>query len=853
MPGDLIGVIRLTRRGPTFQVVLDARALTPCYSAFLITADVPEVYMHQFWDSVYKHDTLYRFKMAKRKIFKLNLEIFKYIFKIYPRIQGQDFDAHEEIVSFLRELGYTREINTLNDVVVDHMHQPWRTFAALINKSLYGKTTGTTPPKKARKFKKPASPKLTTVPVSTEAPTGKSKRVKRHAKKSTETPTRGVVIRETPEMLLTKKKEKVDVTRDNENESDFKHETDESKSGLESDHKENKEDEYETKITDKADDDEDEEMDYTTSQLYDDIDIRLNELVDTDKGFVQEVTTLEKEVAKLKKNDPLKTQVTALVDEHLDTRLGASRDEFINFLLITARITEQFKNQQPQILPKEMSNFAPLAAATLSQFELKMILIEKIDKSESYLPAPKHRECYKGLKKSYDLDKNFFYTYSKVYSLKRSQKHKDKDPSAGSDRGLMERKTSNDAEPTKEEPDIEVTDSDMPQDQEEYLGNDDEEPKEKVASKRDWFTKPTQPQEPTNLDCNVGKTPQQGQNQSWLITLASSTNKSSKTFDELMRTPIEFSIKTKAAQYDLPSIEDMVLKIWSPVKVAYDKHELWGISHWREQPQVEVMRKHGHGYLQVIVVRRADNDLYKFKEGNFLRLRINDIEDVLLFVRVKDLQLRVKSYQKKINVTKPETTKSEIRERDPYTPYQDPQGFIYVDDSGRNRSILMDSKVTPTKHGRMAKPYSSPRFIANCFNLRIYKDGRGDDIPLNILQGGSNSIGGVDTTVGGGKGRVGGLHLLRDGLINGNGESEADDDEYINTLRLLRGRDLDDGCDNSDDEYDKRDLLRDVLEYGDNGVDDEDPDSDGDEYSNDGGDEDPDDEPDVNGGFTVIH
>ncbi|GKA03179.1 retrovirus-related pol polyprotein from transposon TNT 1-94 [Tanacetum coccineum] len=30
-------------------------------------------------------------------------------------------------------------------------------------------------------------------------------------------------------------------------------------------------------------------------------------------------------------------------------------------------------------------------------------------------------------------------------------------------------------------------------------------------------------------------------------------------------------------------------------------------------------------------------------------------------------------------------------------------------------SILTDSKVTPTKHGRMTNPYSSLRFIANCF------------------------------------------------------------------------------------------------------------------------------------------
>ncbi|GJY86720.1 hypothetical protein Tco_0500746 [Tanacetum coccineum] len=102
----------------------------------------------------------------------------------------------------------------------------------------------------------------------------------------------------------------------------------------------------------------------------------------------------------------------------------------------------------------------------------------------------------------------------------------------------------------------------------------------------------------------------------------------------------------------------MVPNIWVPVKVAYDKHALWGISHWREQrktfygyarglesrhdvysmkrilavTQVEVMRKHGYGYLKEIVVRRADNDLYRFKEGDFPRLRINDIEDMLLFV-----------------------------------------------------------------------------------------------------------------------------------------------------------------------------------------------------------------------------
>ncbi|GJV81058.1 hypothetical protein Tco_1516928 [Tanacetum coccineum] len=58
---------------------------------------------------------------------------------------GQNFDelpTNEDIVSFFKELGHTGEIKTITDIVVDQMHQPWRTFATIINRSLSGKTTG---------------------------------------------------------------------------------------------------------------------------------------------------------------------------------------------------------------------------------------------------------------------------------------------------------------------------------------------------------------------------------------------------------------------------------------------------------------------------------------------------------------------------------------------------------------------------------------------------------------------------------------------------------------------------------------------------------------------------------------
>ncbi|GJU61647.1 hypothetical protein Tco_1243482 [Tanacetum coccineum] len=95
--------------------------------------------------------------------------------------------------------------------------------------------------------------------------------------------------------------------------------------------------------------------------------------------FDNRVTSLEKEVAKLKRNDPLNTQVTTLVDEYLESRLGATRDEFMSFLSasITARITEQVKNQLPQILPKEVSNFAPPVIQSTVIKSLKHAVVAK--------------------------------------------------------------------------------------------------------------------------------------------------------------------------------------------------------------------------------------------------------------------------------------------------------------------------------------------------------------------------------------------------------------------------------------------------------------------------------------------
>ncbi|GJW30041.1 hypothetical protein Tco_0046916 [Tanacetum coccineum] len=56
---------------------MDVLKLSPCYPAFLITAEVPEIYMHQFWNTIKKiKDTdAYQFKLDKQK-FRIDTKYF---------------------------------------------------------------------------------------------------------------------------------------------------------------------------------------------------------------------------------------------------------------------------------------------------------------------------------------------------------------------------------------------------------------------------------------------------------------------------------------------------------------------------------------------------------------------------------------------------------------------------------------------------------------------------------------------------------------------------------------------------------------------------------------------------------
>ncbi|GKA21092.1 hypothetical protein Tco_0701081 [Tanacetum coccineum] len=147
--------------------------------------------------------------------------------------------------------------------------------------------------------------------------------------------------------------------------------------------------------------------------------------------------------------------------------------------------------------------------------------------------------------------------------------------------------------------------------------------------------------------------------------------------------------KTKAADYGhIKWIEDLVPNTMESARDVYSKRRIIAVT------KLQIVEWHNYKHLDWITVRRDDDKLYTFKEGDFNRLRIQDIEDMLLLLvqgkRVEDLQLGVKSYQKKLNLTKPDTYISDLKRREAYTTYSNPRGFIYQNKDKKNRLMRID-------------------------------------------------------------------------------------------------------------------------------------------------------------------
>ncbi|GJZ58336.1 hypothetical protein Tco_0613830 [Tanacetum coccineum] len=140
------------------------------------------------------------------------------------------------------------------------------------------------------------------------------------------------------------------------------------------------------------------------------------------------------------------------------------------------------------------------------------------------------------------------------------------------------------------------------------MGNTDEPPVVNVDPK-DWFKKPERPPTP-DLEWNKGRSAENKPTQKWLSDLAK-VKKPSRTFDDLMSTPIGFSALHNGVLKDIASMD--MLPTGNPNMIYTPPKEFLRTD---SQPQ----RLHICGQ-----VRRnrlmCSYELYKFSDGTLISLR----------------------------------------------------------------------------------------------------------------------------------------------------------------------------------------------------------------------------------------
>nr|GEW58036.1 hypothetical protein [Tanacetum cinerariifolium] len=431
----------------------------------------------------------------------------------------------------------------------------------------------------------------------------------------------------------------------------------------------------------------------------------------------------------------------------------AENEDFLNKLdeniqkIIKEQVKEQVKVQVSKILPKiektvneqlgdkvltRASNSSKTSydvASDLSELELKKILIEKMKSNKSIHRSDEQRNLYKALVDAYECDNIILDTYVDTVTLKkrRDDEDKDEEPSAGSDRGPRE------DEKEKSQSQQVFQRKRHPRPLTCLLKSPNLTKRLDLAKQADSYTSFNELMD-TYMDFSTflmnrlkvdtmilellaGLTyePMKGSCKKYphnllkpLPLIPNSKGRQVIPFDHFINNDLEYLhggassrkyttsvTKTKAADYGhVKWIEDLVPRtMWSQALVSYDKYALCGISHWG--------CKHQQLY-GFVVNRESARDVYSKRRISALtNLTVKErfafnvslrmfTRSIVIQRRVEDLQLGVESYQKKLNLTKPDTYMTDLKRKETYTAYSNPKGFIYQNKDKQNRLMRID-------------------------------------------------------------------------------------------------------------------------------------------------------------------
>ncbi|GJT68245.1 hypothetical protein Tco_1019725 [Tanacetum coccineum] len=282
-----------------------------------------------------------------------------------------------------------------------------------------------------------------------------------------------------------------------------------------------------------------------------------------------------------------------------------------------------------------------------------------MESNKSIHRSDEQKNLYKALVEAYESDKLILDTYGDTVSFKRRRDDEDKDeePSAGSNRGSKRRRAGKEPESTS-----------APKEKTSKTpgkSTDGSKSQHKSAGEYAHTEEPMHTdkdlEEPAHQEFDIGATEEQSDVETSLhldCNLAWEEGPR-ESFDELMDTPLDFSAF-----------------MMNRLKIDTSTPELLA-----ESQYFDLIKDDDKASLTNLNVE----DRLAF--GVSLRMFTRSI---VIQMRVEDLQLGIKSHQKNLNITKPDTYRSDLKRRDAYTAYSNPRGFIYQNKDKKNKLMRID-------------------------------------------------------------------------------------------------------------------------------------------------------------------
>ncbi|GJW52728.1 hypothetical protein Tco_0096813 [Tanacetum coccineum] len=355
------------------------------------------------------------------------------------------------------------------------------------------------------------------------------------------------------------------------------------------------------------------------------------------------------------------------VKEYLGTNLGVALQKVIQRHTVEL-ILEYF-------VPADVIEYTIKSSdkAALNEFDQKQALFETMTASKSFNNHPKNMALYHALMESILVGKD-----------------------------AMDQGKSAQVEETV----FEATDTDKPYNQGDGTSK---QPNVEAAPKKVRFKKPKRPPTP-NPEWYQGKSVGNKPTQNWLSDLAK-VEKPHLTFNELMSTPIDFpAYAMNRLNINNLTKADLVGPVYnllkgtckSCVELEYNMEECYKALHdqldWNNPEgdrcpfnfskplpliesrvtNVNVNEWYGYGHLEEIediMLLIFQNKLFNLNGDvifDFVVALRMVTRRIVIQKRVEDLQLGIKSYQKKLNISKPITHDEDLSHRASYTTLLDP-------------------------------------------------------------------------------------------------------------------------------------------------------------------------------------